>query len=410
VTSSAITIKVNITHTWDGDLDLILEAPSGDKLGLCYHVGSSGDNFTNTIFSDGGATVVPATGAPYTGTYKPWASTFTGCITGTVTSFASIGGGSINPNGTWKLHVHDGAAQDVGTINNWSITFPATSPQICSSNSNAIAVIVNNAPAITTFSPLTGAAGSAVTVNGSNFNTVTAVKINGVNAVFAINNNNQLTATIPAGATTGLITVINPCGTANSASAYTVTTSSATLNLVVFIQGFYIAPATMNGAVSPSVCDTVMVKLANASAPYAFTDSVRSTISVNGTGVFIFPATVLGSSHYIIVKHRNSLETWSSSPVSFVSSPVSYNFSDAISKAYGNNMKPMGGNVFAIYSGDVNQDGAIESADYSEVENAIQQFIFVYHKDDITGDDVVESADYGLLENNVQLFIFIARP
>ncbi|MCX6291267.1 MAG: M12 family metallo-peptidase [Bacteroidetes bacterium] len=124
VSSSGITVKINITHTWDGDLDMILEAPNGNKLGLCYKVGSSGDNFTNTIFSDAGATVTPSTGAPYTNTYKPWASTFTGCVTSTITSFASIAGGTINPNGIWKLHVHDGAASDTGRVQNWSITFP----------------------------------------------------------------------------------------------------------------------------------------------------------------------------------------------------------------------------------------------------------------------------------------------
>lgn len=68
-----------------------LETPSGEKLGLAVNVGSSGDNFTNTTFGDAGSTQIPSTGAPYTGTYKPWSSLFTICSTTmTKTSFASL--------------------------------------------------------------------------------------------------------------------------------------------------------------------------------------------------------------------------------------------------------------------------------------------------------------------------------
>ena len=146
VTSSAITIKINITHTWDGDLALMLQAPNGSILGLSNLTGSStnsGDNFTNTIFSDAGTIAIPTTGAPYTGTYKPVATTFTSCITTTITTFAAIGGGAINPNGNWILRAYDRAAADVGTIVNWSITFPASVNDQCLSVSNAIAVSVN---------------------------------------------------------------------------------------------------------------------------------------------------------------------------------------------------------------------------------------------------------------------------
>jgi hypothetical protein len=89
---------------------------------------------------------------------------------------------------------------------------------------------------------------------------------------------------------------------------------------------------------------------------------------------------------------------------------ISYDFTNAISKAYGSNMMDLGDGNFALWSGDVTQDGEIESADYSEIENAVQQFIFQYHVDDVTGDNQVESADYSLIENNVQLFLFVSRP
>jgi Zn-dependent metalloprotease/subtilisin-like proprotein convertase family protein len=128
VNPAGITISMNITHTYNGDLRIFLEAPNGDKLGLANGVGGAGDNFTNTVFSDAGATTIPATGAPYTGTYKPSSTLFTTCsITMNRGTFAVIGGGSINPNGVWKLRAFDQAGVDVGTINSWNITIPSYS-------------------------------------------------------------------------------------------------------------------------------------------------------------------------------------------------------------------------------------------------------------------------------------------
>ncbi len=147
ISPANISIKLNITHTWNGDLKLWLEAPNGDLLGLANAVGGSTDNFTNTIFSDAGSEQIPATGAPYTGSYKPWQTSFSICSAiMNKTSFASIGNGAINPNGSWKLRVADAAAADIGTINNWSITFPQTitpSPDCGPITSAAIGITIS---------------------------------------------------------------------------------------------------------------------------------------------------------------------------------------------------------------------------------------------------------------------------
>jgi subtilisin-like proprotein convertase family protein len=128
VNTAGITITMNITHPYVSDLRVFLEAPNGDKLGLANGVGGSGDNFTNTVFSDAGTSTIPSTGAPYTGTYKPSSTLFTTCSnTMNRGTFAAIGGGSINPNGIWKLRVYDQGALDLGTITSWSITIPAYS-------------------------------------------------------------------------------------------------------------------------------------------------------------------------------------------------------------------------------------------------------------------------------------------
>jgi hypothetical protein len=68
---------------------------------------------------------------------------------------------------------------------------------------------------ITTFTPLSGAEGTTVTIDGS-FTNTTAVKFNGVIAVFTVSSSTRLIATVPAGASTGLITVVTAVGEATS--------------------------------------------------------------------------------------------------------------------------------------------------------------------------------------------------
>ncbi len=86
------------------------------------------------------------------------------------------------------------------------------------------------APTISSFTPTSGPVGTSVKINGDNFTgsdpDVTSVKFNGVSATFTINNPQHLTATVPAGATTGPISVTNADGTATSATNFTVTAAA----------------------------------------------------------------------------------------------------------------------------------------------------------------------------------------
>ena len=65
---------------------------------------------------------------------------------------------------------------------------------------------------ITGFSPAFGRAGTNVVITGTNFLGATSVLFNGVTATFVVNSNSQITATVPAGATTGRITITAPGG------------------------------------------------------------------------------------------------------------------------------------------------------------------------------------------------------
>ncbi|MBJ6110779.1 T9SS type A sorting domain-containing protein [Hymenobacter sp. BT523] len=78
-------------------------------------------------------------------------------------------------------------------------------------------------PSITSFTPTGGAAGTVVTLVGTNLSGATAVTFNGVPAVVSTITNNTstgLTVTAPVGGTTGPICVTTPAGTACSAGSF----------------------------------------------------------------------------------------------------------------------------------------------------------------------------------------------
>ncbi|MGW1751834.1 M4 family metallopeptidase [Streptomyces sp. NPDC002092] len=83
---SNLQVSVDITHTWRGDLVIDLLGPSGTAYRL--------KNFSSSDSADN----VKAT---YT-----------------------VNASSETANGTWKLRIQDQAAQDVGTLNSWKVTFP----------------------------------------------------------------------------------------------------------------------------------------------------------------------------------------------------------------------------------------------------------------------------------------------
>jgi subtilisin-like proprotein convertase family protein len=410
IPSSGISVQLNITHTWDGDLVIILEAPNGSLLGLSNRVGSSGDNFTNTVFSDAGSAQIPSSGAPYTGTYKPWTSIFTNCVTTTLTTFAGINSGTINPNGNWKLWVYDRANLDFGTIDNWTINFPSSGTGTCTSTSNSVIVTQLNPVSISGFSPATGSPGTPVQINGGDFSGTNAVYFNGVSASFTVNNQSLITAIVPAGALSGSIEVSGDCGSIFSASAFNVISGDVSLNLKVFIEGFYRGSGQMVSVLGSSKCDTIEVSLADPVAPHNLLYTSKGVLDLSGVSNFVFTGAAQKPYYYIVVKHRNSLEVWSGDSVSFVSLNVAYDFTNAADKAYGSVQTDLGGGYFGMYSGDIDQNGVINDADVALMQTGLQSFLYGYHAEDLSGDNHAESADHSLLENNAVNAVTVIKP
>ena len=111
-------------------------------------------------------------------------------------------------------------------------TVAATGIQISSISASAsnmtftFSVLVSGTlPTITSFNPLSGVAGNSVVITGTNLLGATALRFNGVNAAYTVNSTVQITATVPAGASTGPISVTTPMGSASSAGNFVITTS-----------------------------------------------------------------------------------------------------------------------------------------------------------------------------------------
>ena len=183
-------------------------------------------------------------------------------------------------------------------------------------------------------------------------------------------------------------------------------TGPITLNLSALIEGFY------NSASDVMIADTVKVYLRNSASPYNSADSAVTVINSAGTGTLTFLNATSGTGYFFVIKHRNSIETWSASAQVFTSGIFTYDFTIASSKAYGNNMvqadvSPV---VFAIFGGDVNQDGYVNLSDVILTYNDANAFVTGYKDSDVTGNNITDLSDVILTYNNSNKFVAKITP
>ena len=77
-------------------------------------------------------------------------------------------------------------------------------------------------PSLSYARPTSAAPGTTVLIHGNNFLAASAVAFNGVPATFTVIDVEYISAVVPAGATTGLVTVTTPNGTGTSKQSFTV--------------------------------------------------------------------------------------------------------------------------------------------------------------------------------------------
>lgn len=116
-----VDVRVNITHTWNSDLDVFLIAPDGTRVELFTDVGGGSQNFLDTILDDDADTPIAAGAGPFTGSFQP-----EGLL-------ATLNGA--DSNGIWILEIGDDFAGDIGTLNEWELIL-STGEQTFTSDPN----------------------------------------------------------------------------------------------------------------------------------------------------------------------------------------------------------------------------------------------------------------------------------
>ena len=150
------------------------------------------------------------------------------------------------------------------------------------------------------------------------------------------------------------------------------------------------------------------IELRNAISPSTVIATTTTRLQTNGNAVCTFPS--VSGNFYIVVKHRNAIETWSKNPVSFAASNISYNFSSSANQAYGDNLKSIDTNLWALYSGDIIIDENIDLIDLTAVTVDINNFGSGYISTDLNGDGNVDLLDLISVEQNIIDFIFSNHP
>ena len=120
-TLTDVTVAVDITHSWVGDLEVTLISPDLTRVQLFNRLGGNGNNLTATVFDDDAETAIGSGAAPFSGTFRP------------ADPLSTLIGE--DPFGLWTLEVIDHANGDQGTLNSWTLSF---------TSGNRITVLRNN--------------------------------------------------------------------------------------------------------------------------------------------------------------------------------------------------------------------------------------------------------------------------
>jgi hypothetical protein len=155
--------------------------------------------------------------------------------------------------------------------------------------------------------------------------------------------------------------------------------------------------------------DTVTIEIRNASSPYSLVDKRKMLLDNSGNGSGVFSNVLNSTPYYIVLKHRSGLETWSATTETFINRELSFDFTTAQSKAYGNNLKQIG-SKWCIYNGDVNKDGFINLQDVSSIFTDNINGLTGYNTSDLNGDSYTEIGDLNMVFINSIYGVQRSRP
>jgi hypothetical protein len=103
------------------------------------------------------------------------------------------------------------------------------------------------------------------------------------------------------------------------------------------------------------------------------------------------------------------VEKTTATAVSLAGSIISQSFGNP-DNVFGNNLGLMIDGHYVIYAGDVNQDGSIDSGDFTPVDNDASNYSAGYLATDINGDGTIDSGDFTAIDNNGLNYIGSSHP
>ncbi|MDQ6719460.1 MAG: IPT/TIG domain-containing protein [Candidatus Dormibacteraeota bacterium] len=176
--------------------------------------GSAASVSTGTTATTAQASEIAVAGIGWNGTATPSGQTAGYTITPIQTATAA--GAATGEQASWKILTATGAQ-----------TYGATLSEVTWTGAIATFKLRNPTPlpTITGFSPTSGMGGTSVVITGTGFTGASAVAFNGTAATYAVTDDSDITASVPAGATTGTIRVTTPGGFVDSSATFTVNTS-----------------------------------------------------------------------------------------------------------------------------------------------------------------------------------------
>lgn len=136
-----LNVQLSITHSHVGYLDAYLTGPDGQRVELFTEVGSSGDNFDQSIFDDQSSYPITKARPPYRGAFMPEA------LVKKQPSLSQFNDKSIK--GTWQLVVRGSRNDRFGMLHGWSlIVMPRDDMMESSAAVESAAVVPSPSPRI----------------------------------------------------------------------------------------------------------------------------------------------------------------------------------------------------------------------------------------------------------------------
>lgn len=173
------------------------------------------------------------------------------------------------------------------------------------------------------------------------------------------------------------------------------------LNLKALVEGLY------NG--STTTPDTMQIEFREGIFPFNLVELKHAAFDTLGRSNSFFYNLRNSVPYFLVLKHRNSIEVWSATVKNFSAGYLSYDFTTDAGKAFGNNLIKVG-TKWCMHSGDVNQDGKIDSVDLSLISNNAFSYPNGFLNTDLNGDGFIDLSDLTICDNNAYRNIVVIKP